>query len=289
MRVGFLQFVVLIFSAHFSAHSRSETLIQVITNRSVEAKKIQIRGRSEFGLPELNSTELENIWELGLELLRYKDVKLIVENLRKHLINSKKSGYLEKSERKSLFLFRMRLKYIRSLCQVICRSSSFPDDIHDWARDLGRLLDYDKNDNSEGVQVYSRRLFEELTYRNFKNLYIKLKKAKLRNGLETWQETFRNELVRVSDRKNISLKEFHELRKMLDRQLALMEALRIYKPQVYNRTLYNKVLRLHRRMGKIHNVYVGDVCQGVLLYSQVEFEWSDFFRDEIKEILKFFD
>ena len=273
-----------IFLGFVSLELRSETLINLITSRSIEAKKIQIRGRSHLEFPDLSPLDLENVWNLGLDLLRYKDVSLIVESLREHLINSKKSGFLNKSERKSIFLFRMRLKYIRSLCQVICRSSSFPDELHDWARDLGRLLDYDKNDNTEGVQVYSRRLFEDLTFRNFKKLYTKLKTVKLRSTLETWQQEFRKELLQISGQRIVSLKQFHELRKMLDRQLALMEALRIYKPEVYNRTLYYKVLRIHRRMGKIHNLYVGEVCQGALMYSEVKFEWPEYFKSEFKEI-----
>ena len=150
---------------------------------------------------------------------------------------------------------RAKMKHMRCACAIFDERHCYPKYFNKMIVTMGRLQDRIKNDLDSGKKKYLRRFRRYLA--KFHYFLISREISSFRPSTpETFQAYMNREIGHLQEALNhedITNRKFHELRKVISRQVAFYDCMKVLYPTDYHRDVSRYLGTVYTLMGRVHD------------------------------------
>ena len=235
--------------------------------------------------PDFTVVELANCYRLAWQLL-VSGVNVSYTRRLVAAIAFHRSATPEQTT--SFKLIRARFKQIRFACANYSEQHSYPERLHTITRLMGGFQDAFKNGQKFRTLWRGIKLWCRLRPGFFGELHESLVKAQL-STLESFQRYIATENQQLADAVGeetyLTARQFHELRKIVSRRIALNDTRRTLYPSPELDELSLFLATINGLMGKMHDELVLQEMRKELDYEQQKFKLPDEIASRIRALV----
>lgn len=228
---------------------------------------------SHLNLVSFGPGQRRQLFDLAIKAWQEQDV----QRVKPCLVEIKKDGKISIENHKILKETRGFAKLSRSAYQLFDESHRPPDTLYSFTKALGKLIDNEEEPNlklAENVLKAMQNCQENLTFRPCTNeSYV----------------TFINENIQhittLQKSHVLTPKLFHDLRKKIGTFMDLYRLVATLLNTQETIQTYLFLLQLNRQLGNKHDVMLGQVLKGQMIYSDTPIQLTDEERLSIGQFL----
>ncbi len=236
--------------------------------------------------PDFTVEELANCYRLAWQLL----ISGVNMSSTRHLVYNiaiRRSATPEQAV--SFKLMRARFKKMRFACANYSEQHTYPRRLHSLTRLMGSFQDAFKNGQKIRTVWLGIRLWCRLRTGFFAQLRETLVKARL-STLESFQRYIAEEdkhlAEAVGEETFLTARQFHELRKVISRRIALNDTRRALYPSPELDAISLFLATLNGLMGKLHDDLILKELRNELNYEKQLFKLPDEIASRIQALVK---
>lgn len=188
------------------------------------------------------------VWQLGVQR----------KTLKKLILKIYKQQDLSPSEQKNYKEIRAKFKHLRFAYVTCCETHQYPKWFNNLTRKMGKFQDAFKNKKFDDMQWCVKRLRRQLNVIVFYMIKREVKQFKPSTP-KKFAQYIQNEIKFITlhlKKGKITGKEFHELRKVISRQVALYDNLKTLYPSQYHDNISQYLSTINGLMGSFHDALI---------------------------------
>lgn len=197
---------------------------------------------------------------------------------RKVLLKLIKNLYWQRSlspeNQYSYYCIRAKIKHLRFAYVTFDERHCYPSKFHRMTRIMGDLQDAFKNKQFNAMRcpaIYLRFILSIFSYAFITREIDQFKPS----TTESFRKYINDEInfIRLHLTKDkVTSKEFHEMRKVISRQVALYDNLKTLYPSDYHRSISQYLSTINGLMGSMHDTLIADKFKNTQDYYEASFE-----------------
>lgn len=231
--------------------------------------------------------ELDEFYQLSLKLWEDGFSRKELQETIEKLASGKE---LSAAEQESYKAVRAKFKQLRFAFAAFDENHEYPELFDQITATMGHFQDALTNEQWDLVGENKKKLLALLRKENVADIEKELAafRPSGRSSFANYIVEEVHELKELLAKPTVTPKEFHEMRKVISRQVAIFDTLQALAPSSYHQQVVEYLSTLNGKMGKMHDVLIQQSFSGELDYRKGAITVPPDIRDSLSKLVEAF-